>query len=152
MSADKDVASKETLLRQVGALALVGGSYREIAKKLNITEDNVKRIQKTSEYKDYIKRLADETVATAKNLYRAQLVGMQHKVVRIMHELLDSDSKKDKIEGIKLFYRGIGLDEVEQQQGDTNLVINLPGMEQKIVNAEKGDIEDATNIQDGSDF
>jgi len=118
---------REALIKQVAALAALQKNQSEISRELKVHVSSVRRILLLPECKDLMREIADEAVQNAKNIVRAQTERLTPKALRALEELLDSDSGKDRAEGIKIYMRAIGLDKEATGEGVGNLIVNLPG-------------------------
>jgi C-terminal processing protease CtpA/Prc len=137
------------LIKHIAAAALQGASKKEIAEKYNIKYNTVLKITSRQDYRDHLMKVSNESLNISKASFKAQITTLQEKAFKVLHELLDSDDLKAKVEGLKLFYRGIGMDTEQQQQSDTNIIVNLPGQPTgRVVEAE---VSHGDTVEDGQD-
>lgn len=130
---------KAVLVRQVASRAAVGESINSMAAYFNLSRGAVNRILVMPETQETIKKICDDAVQTAKNLFKARAEELAPKAFAAINALLDSENGRDKAEGVKLFFRTVGLDKLEEATGTGTLIINMPGSgetQEKVVEAE----------------
>jgi hypothetical protein len=125
--------AEEVVRKQIAALALLGKPAAEIATELNISAYMVRKTMQSDAFKDLMKSYGDEAVTNARNHLRSQAESLAPKVWSAIKRLVESDKGKDAAEGIKAYYRLIGLEKAEGEQGPANLVIQLPGVKSETV-------------------
>jgi len=113
--------------KQIAALALQGQSVPEVAQALNISQHQVRKVMGGEEFKALLKRYGDEAVANARNTLKAKSERLAPEVWKTLEALIRSDKGRDQAEGVKLFFRVIGLEKGEEAQGTGSLFIQLPG-------------------------
>jgi hypothetical protein len=127
-----DPKVEEALSKQVAALSLEASSPATIAKGLNVSVSVVKRIMASDSFKDHLKEVAEATVTSVLNRFKARTERLEPKAQAALERLLDSDKGRDAAEGLKIFFRIAGLDKLDPaDQGPGNITINLPGQTQE---------------------
>lgn len=127
------VEVQQTRVQMVAALAMKGTSVLEMSKQLRMTRYAVNKIMLTEEFKELLKTTADEAVLKAKALLRSRAESLAPEVWETIVRLVRSDKGKDAAEGLKAYFRLIGLDKMEENEGASSITINLPGQKQETV-------------------
>lgn len=131
---------KEVLIRQVAARAASGESVNALAAHFNLSRRTVNRILALPETQETIKKICDDAVQNAKNLFKAKSEELTPKAFKAINDLLESENGRDKAEGVKLFFRTIGLDKLDEGGGTGTLIVQLPGnvpeRDEKTIDAE----------------
>lgn len=132
-----EVVISDLVVKQAAAQAATGATITQIAASLGISKYHVKRIMQTPKFKAVIKDIGDEAVTNAKQVIRSKTGELAQEVSRVLKERLEDND----LEAVKVALKIIGFDSQETERGDTNIVVQLPGIQEKTVTAEFKEVE-----------
>lgn len=133
-----------TLEEKVRVLAISGTTQYDIAKQLDVPVTRVRDVVESESYKDLVRVMGDNAVATAKNYLKVKAESLVQDVWKTIEKLVRDPSVKANAEGIRAYFRLIGLDKPEDGSGMQHLTIQLPGISKpetviEVVDKEKED-------------
>jgi hypothetical protein len=141
--AKPDKAVMEAVTKQIAGLALNGQTVPQIAAALNLGQGLVRKTMQSKEFKELMKEFGDEAVVTARNMLRARVEKLAPEAWEAVERLIRGDKGRDVAEGLKMYFRLIGLDKVEEDKGMGDIIIQLPGIKpEKIIEVPKEGEED----------
>lgn len=136
-----EVIISEAIVKQVAASAATGATVGQIAASLALSKYHVKKIMATNDFKTLVRGIGDEAVNNAKQVIRANTSDMAAEVTRVLKERLEDND----LEAVKVALKIIGFDQQEQTKGDTNIVVQLPGQVEQVIESEYHEIESSDN-------
>lgn len=128
---------EEVVTRQVAALAASGASRTVIASQLGLSLYKVKAVMASDEFKQLVTDIGDEATRTAKQQIKASVGNLATEVARVLKEQL----QENNLEAVKIALKVMGFDQAEEQKGDTNIQVILPGQEKNVIEGEFRAIE-----------
>jgi hypothetical protein len=122
-STDK-IISEELLIRQVAALTLSGvNSINGVAKQLDVSRHQVRKVLAHPEYKKLLEELADKELLPVLMDMRSRIAKLGAKSIDVLSSHLDEGS----LDAVKLVFKALGLEQQEKAAGDTSIQVILPG-------------------------
>lgn len=128
-------AVAQQLLERCAILKLSGSSQKAIAAELNISERQVKLMLNSDEFPEVVKNLGESLSAEAKNKLRKGLAGLVDKSLKV----LEANLEEGELEAVKIVFRGLGFDQQDQKQVDTQIQVILPNthVTEQVIHTEK---------------
>lgn len=117
---------EDAQIRTVASMVISGSSINRIAQELSTTRHHIKKIMNTQQFRDLVKEQSEEVLITARNTLKAAITERVPELIRV----LDKHLKDDNLEAVKLAFKSLGMEAVEQQQASSNLTVVLPGFDQ----------------------
>lgn len=115
---------EQSLLQQIAALHFQRVSSVKIAEELKVTRYRVEKIQKSAEYKTYLKELGDRAAEVALASFKSKLEELEP----LAYEALKANLKDKKLDAVRIWGEFAGANrKQENEQKDSNLVIVMPG-------------------------
>lgn len=133
-----EVTISDLVIKQVSASAATGATIGQIATQLSLSKYHVKKIMAMPEFKKIVKDIGDEAVNNAKQVIRSSTSELAAEVSRVLKERLEDND----LEAVKVALKIIGFDQQEQSKGDTNIVVQLPGNTEQVIESEHYTIND----------
>lgn len=127
-----EVIINEAIIAQAAALAATGATTQQIATQLGMSKYHAKKVMSYPEFKKQVKAIGDEAVNNAKQIIRSQTSDLANEVARVLKARLEEND----LEAVKVALKVIGFEQEEQNRGDTNIVVQLPGSVEKHVESE----------------
>jgi hypothetical protein len=93
---------------------------------LGISKDRYYKILKSEEYRTALTELSDEATKEAVATFKASMAELIHEAHRVIREQL----KENNLEAVKLVMKGIGVEQVVENQQQSNIQVILPDYNQ----------------------
>lgn len=131
------------MIKKVAICAATGATVNAISTETGISRHLIRKIMFTPKFKEELRVTTDEVTSQAKTYLRAEISKLSHEVFRVISDQL---REKNSLEAVKIALKIMGFEnEEEKKQGDTNIVVKLPG--QVSLKDVANDIE-VSNVQD----
>lgn len=113
------------LIKQVAALAALGGNQTSIGKELGINDETAARILAKEETRAIIDDIGDAAVKQAKARLKTQISSLAESVYKALKFQLE---KKNSIQAAGLALKVMGMDGESESKAQGQLIVNLPGV------------------------
>jgi transcription initiation factor TFIIIB Brf1 subunit/transcription initiation factor TFIIB len=127
-----EIVIDTVLVKKVAAIAATLASAREIAEQAGISEYICKKVMARADFKDELKKIAEDSTAAAKHVLKSELGKMVREVLRVIKHNLELNS----LEAVKIYFKALGIEQEETKTGDTQINVLLPGAAPKAVQAQ----------------
>lgn len=118
------VVIDEVITKQVAALAITGANPLQISQSLSLSRYQVQKIMQSDKFKEVLKDTGDAALADARQVMRAQTASLAKEMVRVLKKQLGDDS----LEAVKIGLKVLGIEQLDDKGGDTNISVVLPSM------------------------
>jgi hypothetical protein len=135
MSQKNPVIIEEIITRKVATLMLANPTItiQDLAKRLEISKDLVKRIQASDRFRELLKVTGEDAMSRAVSKTRQEMAELAQEAVRVIKFQL----QENNLEAAKIVLKTMGLEQQEKTVSDTQLTVIIPGQtEPKDIEAE----------------
>lgn len=122
-----DIITDELLVRLVAGAYLdsPGVKVTDIARRVNTTVANVKRIQESERFKEVCKDIGERELGPALARAKIQMSHLSAEALKVISYHL----KKKSLQAALAVLKGIGIDQQSETVSDSSITIVLPGAE-----------------------
>jgi hypothetical protein len=114
-------------------LTLSGVSNEAAAKQLGVSKYQIRKLQKSEDFKKHLKDASEDLVSLASNTWK----GMMQELIPLAYEALKKALDKGDLKGVELMIKTLGIDKQVAAPQSGNLQIILPDYKtEKLVNVE----------------
>lgn len=140
-----DAVTDEVVIKQLAAASVMGATMAQMMEQTGLNKYQINKTTSTPEFKKYLKEVGDEALSQAKQIIKSNTSKLATEITRVLTEELQNNS----LEAVKIAIKIIGFGEEEnKQQQDTQIIVNLPGSTEKVINTSSVPIEEKDIIND----